>query len=148
MKRIFTCVILVMCVLVLCACGNKKVISNEDLTSKLTQMGFDVNDITDVMEDTNIKTVKTANNRMYQIDYYVFKSDELAKKAYSSNVEMFEKNKKNKGNKKSKENYDKYEQTTNDYYNVVSRIDNTLIYVSVNVSHKKDVKKVLRKLNF
>ena len=111
-------------------------------------MGFDVNEITDSIEDSNISVVRTANNRMYQIEYYVFKNEESAKLAFENNMKMFKANKKYKGKLKSAENYDKYIQETNDYYNVVSRNKNILIYVSVNIDNKKDIKKVLDELGY
>ena len=63
-------------------------------------------------------------------------------------MKMFKANKKYKGKLKSTKNYDKYIQETNDYYNVVSRNKNILIYVSVNIDNKKDIKKVLNELGY
>ena len=63
-------------------------------------------------------------------------------------MKTFEESKKYKGEKKSKDNYDKYIQKTDDYYNSVIRIDNTLLYVSINIDYKNDVKKVINKLGY
>ena len=148
MKRILKVLLVILALFALSACGGKTILTDNGLNNKLIEMGFDTNDITDSIEDTNISVVRTANNRTYQIEYYVFKNDESAKLAFENNMKMFKANKKYKGKLKSAENYDKYIQETNDYYNVVSRNKNILIYVSVNIDNKKDVKKVLNKLGY
>lgn len=148
MKKILIIFMLVLSLFILSACGKKEALTDKELTSKLTELGFDVNDITDSMEDSNISTVKTANNGVYQIEYYIFKSEDTAKTAYKNNVKLFSSNEKYEGKEENKDNYEKYTQETDLSYNSVVRIDNTLIYVSVNINHKKDVKKVLSKLGY
>ncbi len=148
MKKVFKLLVVLMVFLTLTACGNKKALTDEEMESKLKNLGFNVNDITDSMEDSSISVVRTANNRKYQIEYYVFKSEDTAKDAYENNVKMFEANKTAKNNKKSSDNYNKFIQKTDDYYNVITRIENTLVYVSVNIDYKSDVNKVLSKLGY
>lgn len=147
MKKL-TVLILVVCVFMMSACGKKVALNDAEISSRLTNLGFDVNDISDSMEDSNINIVRTANNGKYQIEYYVFKSENAAKKAYKNNVNMFAADKEHKGSSKKQDNYDKYTQKTNSYYNSVVRTGKTLIYVSVNVDYKNDVNKVLNKLGY
>ncbi len=148
MKKILMVLMLVLCAFTLTACGKKEALSDNDMKTKLAELGFDVNDLTSYMEDPNVKVVRSANNGKYQIEYYVFKTNDTAKSAYDGNVKTFEESKKYKGEKKSKDNYDKYIQKTDDYYNSVIRIDNTLLYVSINIDYKNDVKKVINKLGY
>ncbi len=148
MKKILKFLVVIAILVTLCGCGKKEALTDKELKDKLSNMGFNLHDITDSMEDSNISVVRTANNRKYQIEYYVFKSADTAKTAYENNMKMFEENKKYKGKKKSNDNYNKYIQKTDDYYNVITRIDNTLIYVSVNIDYKNDVNKVLNKLGY
>lgn len=148
MKKVFTLLMIAICLVTLCGCGRKEALKESDISAKLTEMGFNVTDLTDSMEDSNVSAVKTANNGKYQIEYYVFKSDETAKTAYDNNSALFKENKKFKGTEKKEDNYNRYEQKTDDYYNVVSRVGNKLIYVSINSDYKNDVKKVLNKLGF
>lgn len=148
MRKILITIITFMCLITLTACANKVALSNEELTSKLNDLGFDVKDITDNMEDSNVNVVKTANNGKYQMEYYVFKSQEKAKEAYKNNKKTLSSNKKYEGKSTGKDNYEKYVQETDGSYNSVIRIDNTMIYVSVNIDYKKDVKKVLNKLGY
>ena len=148
MKKIIKFLVVIAILVTLCGCGKKEALTDNELKDKLSKMGFNLNNITDSMEDSNISVVRTANNRKYQIEYYVFKSSDTAKTAYENNMKMFEENKKYKGKKKNGDNYNKYIQKTDDYYNVVTRIDNTLIYASVNIDYKGDVNKVLNKLGY
>lgn len=148
MKKVLTVVMIFVCLVTLTGCGKKVALSNEKMTSKLNELGFDVKDITDSMEDSNVNVVKTANNGKYQIEYYIFKSQETAKKAYDSNKKMLSASKKYKGKADNKDNYNKYVQETDSSYNSIIRIDNTLVYVSVNIDYKKNVKKVLNELGY
>lgn len=148
MKKIFTLLMIAACLVTLCGCGKKESLKESEISKKLSNMGFNVTDVTDRMEDSNISIVKTANNGKYQIEYYVFKNKENTKTAFDSNVALFEEDKEHKGRQKNKDNYDRYDQKNDYYYNVVSRVDNILIYVSINKDYKNDVKKVLNKLGF
>ena len=89
MKKTLTIIMLLACIFTLTACGKNMNVKESDMTNELTKMGFDVNDITDSIEDSDIKMVKTANNRKYQFEYYVFKTEETAKKAYKNNANVF-----------------------------------------------------------
>lgn len=148
MRKTLKIIVAVMVIFILTACGTKKALSDDELKTKLTQIGFDVNEITSSIEDSNISVVRTANNKKYQIEYYVFKSEDTAKVAYENNVKMFSSNKKYAGKETGDDNYNKYVQETDDYYNVVTRVKDTLVYVSVNVDHKRDIKKVLNELGY
>lgn len=148
MKKILIILTMICALFVMSACGNKEVLSDSKMVTKLKEEGFNVNDITDAMEDSSIKVVRTANNRKYQFEYYIFKSEETAKNAYENNSELFKQNEEFKGTEKHGDNYDEYVQQTDDYYNKVVRVDATLVYVSVNVDYKSDVNKVLNKLGF
>ena len=100
------------------------------------------------MEDTNISNVYTANNKEFQIEFYVFKSNDIAKQAYESNKDMFVQNKDYEGKEKSDDDYNEYTQETEDYYNVLKRVGKTLLYASVNVDYKGDVKSAINKLGY
>ncbi len=100
------------------------------------------------MEDSNIKVAKTANNKKYQFEYYIFKNEKLAKKAYKNNSQSFKYNTKYKGSETNNDDFEKYVQKTDVYYNRVERIKDTVVYVSISLNHKSDVKKVLSKVGF
>ena len=148
MKKILAIIIAITCVFALTACDKDMNVTESQIDNTLMKLGFDINDITDSIEDSDIKMVKTANNKKYQFEYYIFKNEKLAKKAYKNNSQSFKYNTKYKGKEKSSTGYDCYIQTTDTYYNRVERIKNKLVYVSVSLNYKGDVKKTLSKIGF
>lgn len=147
MKRFLNLFVLILLVVMLSACTQKKALSTKEISDKLSNNGFTITDVTSQMEDSNISYVASANNGKFQIEYYVFTDETNAKKAYESNKESFENNK-TKGKEQKDETYQKYTQELSDTYNLISRIDNTLIYSSVNIEYKKDLNKVIKDLGY
>ncbi len=147
MKKFCKYITLILIVLVLSACGNKKALSKEEIVKKLSSNGFSITDVTNQMEDKNISYIASANNGMFQIEYYVFAKEDDAKKAYEGNKKSFESNK-TKGKEKVQDKYEKYTQQLSDTYNMIIRKDNTLLYSSINIKYKKDLKKVIKDLGF
>ena len=147
MKRFLNLFVLILLVVILSACTKKKALSTKEISDKLSNNGFIITDVTNQMEDSNINYVASANNGKFQIEYYVFVDVDNAKKAYESNKASFENNK-TKGKEKEAETYQKYTQELSDTYNLIARIDNTLIYSSVNIEYKKVLNKVIKDLGY
>ena len=147
MKKIIKILMFLFIIVALSGCGSKKVIKPSDVQNKLSSLGFSINDITNYMEDKNIKSVITANNGKYQIEFFTFNSKKNAKEAYNTNVKSFLANK-NVKKEKNEDNYDKFTQELSDTYNVVIRLDNTLLYSSINLEYKNDLNKIIKKLNY
>lgn len=148
MKNLSKILLVLVALFTLTACGAKEEVSVNDFKSIMREEGFYVTDITDDMEDSNINQVLTANNREFQMEFYVFKSEDTAKEAFSSNKEMFNQDKDYEGKEKNEDTYDEYIQETSDYYNVLKRVGKTLLYASVNVDYKGDVKSAINKLGY
>ncbi len=142
--KLFTCLLIIV---TLSGCGSKKALKSNDIKNKLSNLGFTINDVTSYMEDKNIKNVITANNGKYQIEFYTFDSKKDAKKAYETNVKNFTINKKNK-KEKHEDNYDKFTQELSDTYNMVIRLNNTLLYSSINLEYKRDLNKTIKNLGY
>ena len=147
MNKLFKIFIMVFVVSILCACGVKKVETVEDIEDRLKKNSFSVTDVTDQMNDKRINYVAAANNGKYQIEYYVFNEEKEANKAYKSNKASFNVSN-TKGKEKSTSTYKVYTQELSDTYNVVIIDKKILMYSSVNIEYKKDLKKVLRKLGY
>ncbi len=147
MKKIIKILMFLFIIVALSGCGSKKVLKPSDVQNRLSSLGFSINDITNYMEDKNIKSVITANNGKYQIEFFTFNSKKNAKEAYNTNVKSFLANK-NVKKEKNEDNYDKFTQELSDTYNVVIRLDNTLLYSSINLEYKNDLNKVIKKLNY
>ena len=147
MKKIIKILMFLFIIVALSGCGSKKVLKPSDVQNKLSSLGFSINDITNYMEDKNIKSVITANNGKYQIEFFTFNSKKNAKEAYNTNEKSFLANK-NVKKEKNEDNYDKFTQELSDTYNVVIRLDNTLLYSSINLEYKNDLNKIIKKLNY
>ena len=147
MKKIIKILMFLFIIVALSGCGSKKVLKPSDVQNKLSSLGFSINDITNYMEDKNIKSVITANNGKYQIEFFTFNSKKNAKEAYNTNVKSFLANK-NVKKDKNEDNYDKFTQELSDTYNVVIRLYNTLLYSSINLEYKNDLNKIIKKLNY
>lgn len=133
--------------ILICGCSDKKALDKEQITTKLSNEGFIVSDITLQMEDENVTCVLVANNSKYNIEYYRFKDKKLATEAYENNKKAFEKYKSN-GKETQKDTYKKYTQELSDTYNSLTVIDNTLIYASINIEYKSDLKSVLKNIGY
>ena len=148
MKKYIKLLSLVLIVFLITACGEEKVkLDTKRFTEKISNLEFVVSDNTKLIEDKTIKGAYSAHNGKYQIEFYIFKDEKRAKEAYTSNKKYLENNKK-KGKEKEDNTYSKYVQELTDTYNVLTRVEDTLIYASVNIEYKKDLKKVLKELNY
>ena len=147
MKNVFKICSLMLVFFMLCACAPKKALTTNEVSNVLEKHGFLLNDETSLMEDKTIKYVGSANNGKFQIEYYVFNNEKDAIEAYQNNKKSFESNKV-KGKEKSKDVYNKYTQKLDDTYNVIIRVENTLLYSSINIEYKKDLNKIINDLNY
>lgn len=148
MKKILKCVVCILIVLCLSACGKKVEMKSNDLANELSNLGFDVTDITSQLEDDNIKKVYAANNKKYQMEIYIFKNENDAKKAYTTNKATFIDIYKSKYDEDVKDTYEAFYQEADGKYNQLSRVGSTFVYASVNVEYKKDVKKSIKRLGY
>lgn len=147
MKKLFKFIICILLIITLSGCGNKEALSKDTFYNELSNLGFSVVDVTEQMEDENIKTLYTANNGKYQFEFYIFDKKENALTAYKSNRDYL-KQKNGKEKEIEKENYNKFTSTIDNEYSVVVRNDNTLIFASINKEFKNDIEKVLSKIGY
>ena len=147
MKKIIRSLFIMCLVIILSGCGNKKIITGEKFYNTFSKLNYAVNYVTSQTEDESIKEIITANNMKYQFEYFEFDSIDSAKKSFESNKKDFELISDN--NKYvSKYNYEKFTQEGKSKYNILVRVDNTLIYCSANIEYKNEVKKDLGKIGY
>lgn len=86
----------------------------------------------------------------YQIEFYELLDDAYATSFYNNNKSIFEASKGNASSETSVglKNYSKYTLSSNGKYRVVSRIDNTVIYVDVDDNYEDTVKALLDELGY
>ena len=151
-KKILLTVLCVVTIITLTGCKNKTAITAEDFKSRMESKGYNVQDATNQFSSNpEVKKVYIALNSNYQIEFYEIDTLDNAVLFYNNNNKnIFEQSKSNVSSYTSKElaNYAKYRLNTSGKYKVVSRIDNTVIYLNVNDTYKKDVDSILNSLGY
>lgn len=156
MKRVKQLLMGLMCFVVLftlTGCGNKIAITSDDFKSKMESSGYTVQEATNQMSDYDyIKQVYIAisSDSTYQIEFYELSDNDYASSFFNNNKKTFEDSKSSGSTETSVsvDNNEKYTLTTNGKFKVVSRIDNTVIYLNVDDNYKSSVKDVLKNLGY
>lgn len=150
LKKIMVLSIFVVLMLVLTGCGDKVAITPDSFKSTMEAKGFDIVDATTQFEEGDVEKVYIALNENYQIEFYLVATEEQAIVAYNTNKTNFENTKSNNNIETSVSlgNNSKYTLSTGGKYNVVSRIENTFIYVSTDDIYKEEISSILKELGY
>lgn len=153
MKKIKILMLLVFAFL-LSACGTKKeALDEENFRRIMTDTGFTIVDVEKQFEeygyfdDALIALEQTSN---YQIEFYELENEGYAKSFYDNNKEIFEASKTDKSIYTNLDltERNKYTLVTETEYKVISRIEDTVIYINVNKEYKDEVNNILKKLGY
>ena len=152
-KKVLTILLFLITVCCLTGCGNKKAITIDEYKDIMSTNSFVLNNAKNrISVNSNIKDIYIAANPKdnYQIEFYVLESVDTAKIFFSENKTRFSKEVgKNKIETKSKKgNSEKYTVTSLGQYRLVSRIENTVIYLDTRESNKKKVDEILKELGY
>ena len=131
----------------------KTSITASNFKNLMQQKGYTVSDANSQFSDYDyIQQVYIAadSNYNYQIEFYELSDDSYATRFYNNNKSIFESSKGNASAETSVDlkNYSKYTLSSNGNYMVISRIDNTVIYVDVDDNYKDNVKDILNELGY
>ena len=148
MKKIIKIMLCITLALTLCACGKKEEITSKQAKKIFESNSFSVYDSTSQMEDKDIKSIISANNGKFQVEFTVYNNEDGAKKLYDVNKKYFENSNKTKGSEVSSDGYIKYVQKLSDTYNVIEKVGNSVLYVSTSIEYKNEVKDIIKKLGY
>lgn len=142
-KILTTFMVAIVMTFVVTGCSKER-ISAEKFKSKMESKGYNVVDITDQYSSSDkfIKVyVALPKNKTYQIEYYQLKDVDAAISVFESSKTNFENSKgvSSVNTNVSLGNYSKYTLATNGKYKMISRVEDTLIYVDVDSSYKNKV---------
>jgi len=131
----------------------KESINAEEFKTIMQEKGFIVSDATSQFSQYDyIKQVYVAasDDYSYKIEFYELSDIEYATSFYNNNKAIFESSKgiASANTSVSIKNYSKYTLSTNGQYKVVSRIDNTVIYLDVDSGNKDAVKDLLKEIGY
>lgn len=127
-------------------------ITAESFKSSMEQKGYRITNANSQFSEYDyVKQVYIASSSDYsfQIEFYEFTDENYAMSFYTNNKSIFEASKGNSAETSvSLKNYSKYTLSSNGKYMVVSRIDNTAIYVDVDDNYRDTVKAILDELGY
>ena len=152
MKKITAAMLaLLFCVILLVSCGGPKTaISVETFDAKADEAGFTVVDATEQFDESDVVSVHIAMGTGYHIEFYVVPTEQQAIAAYNQNKAIFEaaKGSTSSHSDVNLSNYSKYTQTSAGTHSVISRIDNTFIYVNADESYKSEINDFLKEIGY
>jgi hypothetical protein len=141
-------------VLTLSSCGiftPRTALTADEFKSKMEDAGYIVTDAKDIFDAGMVDDVLLADkDGDYQIEFYIVPTVDQAKAAFDENKTGFEDVDESKIStlSGSGSNYAYYRKSTADGYYVVSRIENTFIYVDASSGFNDEIKSILKDLGY
>jgi hypothetical protein len=136
----------------LTGCMEKKKITSKKFISISKENKLNIYSATDQFKKYKEikKCIIAANLRGWRVEFYELDNSDNAEKMFDKNKKTFEKEKNKNSDDASSNirNYNTYSLTTSTNYYYLSRVDDTLVYVKSNISHKNDIKKFIDKLGY
>lgn len=150
MKKIYTIIIGIMMIFLILGCGKKDPVTAEKFKNIMNSNGYTVVDITSKYSPSQINNVMIAQKDGYQIEFFDVKNIDIAVSSFNTNKDKFEKSKGNAAIQTSKSvgNSSRYTLKANSKYKVVSRIENTFIYINAPSEKVDEIDTILKKLNY
>lgn len=97
-----------------------------------------------------VESVTLVINKNYQIEFFVFSSNDIAVSSFETNKTDFEVIETNSSSYKSisGNNYIYYYRTTDNEFCFVSQVENTMIYILTNKEYAKEIKETVKNLGY
>lgn len=94
--------------------------------------------------------VASARDYSYQLEFYELSDENYATMFYSTNKSIFESYKDNSSVETNIDgkNYSKYTLKVNEQYMLLSKIDNTVIYLKSDIKNKDSINKLLKEIGY
>ena len=160
MKRVLLIVMIIALFFAIGGCAvysilnrEKDSITSEEFKSIMENKGYTIVDVTNQYAQYGYIEkgyIAITNDRQYQVEFYTLTDNEKAVYFYNTNKTIFENSKQGVTSEKSAElkNYCKYTLNNNGKYKVISRIDNTAIYLNVDEQYKDIIKDLLKEIGY
>ena len=154
MKKIIVIGILcIVMIFIITGCkATKKPLNGEEFTQIAEKHELTVVDVKEQFsENPEIETALVAAKiDKWQIEHYQLATKDDAKKMFEKNKTTFEELSKDSKKETKIEigNYTKYTSETDDYFMLLSRVDNTFLYVRVPIEYKEDAIAIIKDLGY
>jgi hypothetical protein len=134
-------------------CGqNRSAISAEAFTSALEKAGFTIKDITaDYPSDYVDKALLAVNKEgTFQFEYFNVATPEYAAADFNDNMNSLQANKGGNSSQTNLQvgNYGYYSLTDGDQFTLITRIEDTFIYVSAPKANTDQIKEIIKSLGY
>ncbi len=134
-------------------CLNKKAITYNEFKNKMESMNYIVQDVKDQFYNydyINQAYIAINKENTYQIEFYELSNNNYSTSFFNKNKSIFKKSKSAISIETSVDlgNNSKYVLETDGKYKVISRIDNTVVYLDVDDKYKSTVNDLLKKLGY
>lgn len=132
---------------------NKQPITASEFKDIMEDKDFEIMDVKDQFEAYDYiekAYIALEEDYDYQIEFYRLEEEDDAISFYKTNKEKFEDSKGSSSAQTSVSmgNNSKYTLKTKDEYKVVSRIENTVIYLDVDEKYEDEVKEILKEMGY
>lgn len=143
--------ILILSVFLLVACNTEKTPTTvEDFSDYANEMEMTIVDASDQFPEGVVESVTLAYNEDFQIEFYVVPTSEQAESAFEENISAFKQAFTGSESHATTEigNNSRYGATDDNYYYVVSRINNTFFYCVAEKQYKDAIKTFLEYFDY
>lgn len=156
MKKVFkkiTVFAVLLCTIIVVTGCSKKVITAESFKNTMDSKGYNVVDVTDQFASQGTMKkgyVALQKESKYQVEFFELKTEVAAESMFDTNKKRFEdtKTKVSIETNVNGSNYSKYTLSTEDKFKVVTRVENTLLYLDVDKEYKDEVGKIIEQLGY
>lgn len=150
---VITVIIVLIAVVFLFLNKAKKSISVTDFKNKMEAKNYIVEDLSSEFngyENINSVYIAVSSDNDKQFEFATMNSESDAESLFNENKDLLQSEKTDSAIETSEngKNYDKYDLITDDNYIVVSRIDNTMIYVDTSSENKEIIQLILKELGY
>ncbi len=150
LKKLSLLLIVILLCVSLVGCGEKVAKTPEEFNDFMESKDFTVADST-LFAQTVVtsKTVLTALNDNYVIEFYELNCNDTSKEFYNLNKEAFlSEESSNTTTEITGSNFDYFDMTNDSGFRMTSRIDNTVIYCYTEAEYKDEVIKLVKEFGY
>jgi len=151
MKRIIAlATLMVVAVIVLTGCSPLEVISANEFTSRMEARGYIVEDVTDVFGGNIIETMHIVETEAFFVEFIVFETEPNARVAFNNVQRGFEDGRGSASSHSSSSaaNFNRFRQTTEGRFEIVTRVENTLLVAQTSSDNRSDVEAIFDLLGY
>lgn len=152
LRSVIMCTIITISLLVLATgCEEKRIAATpEKFSEMMVENGYAILDMTDQYKDQAVLNVSLAMKKDFRIEYYQLPDETQAINGFDANHASLKAQKATdvKDVYKSKSHYAYFKRITKDQYQVIVRIDNTVMFTAAPIAQKEVIDTAFEKIGY